>query len=167
MPDHKSVEISLIVERATVCITRWSAGTVPASLVPPGLGGQVRLLQVGPREWWVVSDHIEGPKLCDRLKRHSSAEGFAAVDQSSGIKVIKVEGPAAGDLLNKGCGLDLHPRIFPAGQSTRTRMAQASVIIECVNPTPRFDLYVGRSYQPHLHAWLTDAALEFKNASHT
>jgi sarcosine oxidase subunit gamma len=130
-------------------------------VIPPGLGGLVRLLLLGPGEWLVVSDMIEGAELHNRLNRHIGREDLAVVDFSCALKTLRVEGPAAREPLSKGCGLDLHPTSFPAGRSTRTRFAQLSVILECTDPTPRFELYVGRSYLTYLHSWLLDAAAEF------
>jgi len=129
--------------------------------VPPGLGGQVRLLDVGPAEWLVVSDILDAPTLQNSLDRHLKSSSLVAVDVSCGLKALRVEGGDARELLSKGCGLDLHPHSFPAGRVTRTRFAQLAVILDCIDPAPRFDLYVGRSYVAYLESWLTDAAREF------
>jgi sarcosine oxidase subunit gamma len=66
-------------------------------------------------------------------------------------------------LLSKGCGLDLHPRSFPAGRCARTRFAQIPVVLDCPDEDSRFDMYAGRSYRQYLHEWLLDAAVEFED----
>ena len=159
---EEAVEITEVRARAVVRLCSWGETLPPASvLVPPGLGGRVRLLAPAPREWWAVSDLIDGPSLQNRLRGHVDGQSIAAVDLSSGLKVVRVEGPAARDLLSKGCGLDLHPNGFPAGRTARTRFAQLSATLDCVDPTPRFDLYVARSYLRWLKSWLLDGAVEF------
>jgi sarcosine oxidase subunit gamma len=131
------------------------------SLVPPGLGGSMRLLALGPREWWGVSERVLGPGLRERLASHVACEAMVAVDLSSAVKVLRVEGAAAREILSKSCGLDLDSRTFPAGLCTRTRLANLPVVVDYIDPWPRFDLYVGRSHLTYLKSWLEDAALEF------
>ncbi len=131
------------------------------SLIPPGLGGQANLLHLGPGEWLVVSDALDGWKLHARLTHHLERHSIAPVDLSCALKALRVEGPYARELLSKGCGLDLYPSSFPAGRSTRTRFAQLSVILHCTDPAPRFELYASRSYLTYLQSWLLDSAAEF------
>jgi hypothetical protein len=38
--------------------------------------------------------------------------------------------------------------------------------VDYIDPWPRFDLYVGRSYLTYLKSWLEDAALEFGGPTH-
>jgi sarcosine oxidase, subunit gamma len=129
-----------------------------SSLVLPDLQGQLRILVLGPGQCLAISDTIEGAKLRERLLQHLVGQDIAAVDLSCGLKTLRVEGAATLEVLGKGCGLDLHPRSFPAGHCTRTRFAQLAVIIECTDLKPCFELYVGRSYASYLKAWLADAA---------
>jgi len=157
MPD-RAVEITQAGGRAIVQLRAWGEELAPASLVPAGLGGQVRVVSFGPGEWLMVSEVIDASQLVDRVTQHVRPGLIAIVDVSCALKVIEVRGPAAVDVLSKSCGLDLHPQIFPAGRCTRTRLAQLPIIIDCRDPEPRFDLYVGRSYVDWLNSWLFDAA---------
>ena len=158
VPAH-AVQVTPLDKRAVVRVKSWGADLVSSSLVPPGLGGDVQVLGFSPLEWFLVSDAIDGPKLHERVTQHLGQESTAVVDLSCGLKALCLRGPATRELLSKGCGLDLHPEIFPAGRCTRTRLAQLSVIVHCSDPVPRFDLYVGRSYHAWLCAWLADAAV--------
>lgn len=160
MCDGEAVQTTQIPARAVVLLKSWSANHRPPALVPPGLGGEVRLLSFSPGEWLVVSERMDGPKLGEKLERQVRGEGIVAVDLSSAVKVLTLQGPATRAALAKGCGLDLHPERFPAGHCARTRLAQLAVIVDCVDPAPRFDLYVGRSYVKYLMSWLNDAAVE-------
>jgi sarcosine oxidase, subunit gamma len=124
------------------------------------LGGQVRIVTFSPADWLMVSEVIDASRLLERVRQHVGEGLMAVVDVSCALKVIEIRGPAAVEVLSKGCGLDLHPQRFPAGRCTRTRLAQLPVIIDCTDPEPRFELYVGRSYVGYLNSWLMDAAAE-------
>jgi sarcosine oxidase subunit gamma len=156
------LRITEVAGRTLIRLSSWAPKSTLPSLVPPGLGGEVRALPLGPSEWWIVSDRIAGPKLCEQLERHTAGGGIAAVDLSSAIKALRIEGSAAREILAKGCGLDLYPSRFAGGRCARTRLAQLAVVIDCTDPAPRFDLYVGRSYFQYLHQRLVDAAVEFQ-----
>jgi sarcosine oxidase subunit gamma len=175
MPDRDAVQITEVGKRAAVRVKAWSPAGISApgsaaeplaaersaaSIVPPGLEEQVRVLSFAPSEWLVVSVAIEGPRLADQLSQRVAGEGMAVVDLSCALKGLRVEGSAARELLSKGCGLDLHPRVFPAGRCARTRFAQLPVIVDCTNLKPAFDLYVSRSCLKYLQSWLNDAAVE-------
>jgi sarcosine oxidase, subunit gamma len=180
MPDHHTIEIddiggpyergrlsacriSEVGARTVIRVCSSAPKTHLPSLVPPGLGGEVRVLALGPTEWWVVSDRIEGGTLRGELERHAGWEAVAVVDLSCAIKGIRLEGSAVQRVLAKGCGLDLDPSHFAPGRCTRTRLAQLAVVVDCTDPEPCFDMYVARSYFKWLHAWLVDAAGEFHN----
>jgi sarcosine oxidase subunit gamma len=156
------LQITPVGTRAVVHLKRWSPEPTLPSLLPAGLGGEIRVLNVGPGEWYVVSDRLDGPTLHERLARYLKDDDIAAADVTCGLKALRIEGPAARKLLTRGCGLDLHPEYFPTGRCTRTRFAQLPVIVHCPDAGPRFDLYVGRSYLAYLQSWLADAAMEFE-----
>ena len=77
---------------------------------------------------------------------------------SDASAVIRIQGPQSRGVLSRGCGLDFHPTSFKPATCARTLFAKSTLIVDCVGPEC-FDLYLGRSYQAYLHAWLTDAAL--------
>jgi sarcosine oxidase subunit gamma len=132
----------------------------PASLpsLVSSAGAGARLLALGPAEWLMISESLDGPGLHAAVADLARSHGMAAVDLSQGMAGLKLQGAAARDVLASGCGLDLHPRAFPVGCCTRTRLAQLAVVIECTHPEPQYELYVGASYLAYLKAWLEDAA---------
>ncbi|HEY3850393.1 MAG TPA: sarcosine oxidase subunit gamma family protein [Steroidobacteraceae bacterium] len=151
------LELSVIpAGRAIVNLKTWMRA--PVSL--PSLVSSVaaRLLTLGPDEWLMISDSLDGPGLHGAVAALARSHGMVAVDLSQGIAGLELKGMAARDLLASGCGLDLHPRSFPVGCCTRTRLAQLAVVIECTHSEPQYELYVGGSYLPYLKAWLEDAA---------
>jgi sarcosine oxidase subunit gamma len=110
-----------------------------------------RVLGIGPQEWLLVSDApIESAQLPPE---------FAALDVSDGLITLSMQdNDSTRDLLSKGCGLDLHPRLFGVGQCARTRFAQIPLLLSCLDNPRRFELYATRSYKQYLRDWLLDAA---------
>jgi sarcosine oxidase, subunit gamma len=102
----------------------------------------------------IASDHREGPDRHQRTRREGAVQGIAAVDLTCALKVLGVEGVSAGELLARACSLDPHARSFLPGACTRTHLAQATLVVDCADPTPGFDLYVGRSFLAYLRSWL-------------
>jgi sarcosine oxidase subunit gamma len=106
-----------------------------------------------------LGDTVASQTLYEHTARHVCEQGIAAVNLSQRLAVLRLKGPATQAVLAKGCGLDLHPRHFPVGRCARTRFAQLPIVVDCIDATPQFDLYVGRSYLPYLISWLNDAAV--------
>jgi len=126
-------------------------------------------LWLGPDEWWLVEpgpDPEAGPKLAENL-RAALTEHFAAITEVGESRTcIRVSGPRARALLQKGCPLDLHPSVFRAGACAQSILAKAGVTLhlfadESVAEGPIFDVYVGRSFAEYLWAWLEDAGTEY------
>ncbi len=131
--------------------------------------GAARALWLGPDEWWIVSRGPgpgAGPDLADKL-RAALADGFAAVTEvGEGRTCIRIAGPKARALLQKGCPLDFHPRAFGAGACAQTLLAKATVVIylsadESAADGPAFEVYVLRSFAEYLWIWLEDAGREY------
>lgn len=158
---ERRCHITAVGERAVVQLKSWASDPGRALPMPPDPPAEMRMLTLGPTEWLAVCDRIDASQLRDRLGHYLAGRG-TAVELSCGIKALRIEGVLARELLAKGCGLDLHAQRFPAGRATRTRFAQLAVIVDCVDPSPRFELYVGRSYLSWLKSWLEDAAAEFQ-----
>ncbi|MDT7677764.1 MAG: sarcosine oxidase, subunit gamma, partial [Pseudonocardiales bacterium] len=77
----------------------------------------------------------------------------------------------AREVLEQGCPLDLHPRVFGPGRCVQTMLARAQVVIWRPasdatdgaedSPGETFRLLVRGSFAGYLAAWLTDAAGEY------
>ena len=131
--------------------------------------GEARALWLGPDEWWLVVPGPEpeaGPELADKL-RAPLADHFATVTEVGESRTcIRIAGPKARALLQKGCPLDVHPRAFGAGACAQTILAKATVAIhlsadESAADGPAFEVYVLRSFAEYLWAWLEDAGAEY------
>jgi sarcosine oxidase subunit gamma len=122
----------------------------------------VRVLWLGPDEWLVTVPEGAVPELPTRIARATADLRAAVTDLSASRAIIEVAGPRARELLQKGCGLDLHPRAFGPGQCAQTLFARLPVIIDQLSAAPSYRLYVRRSSARWLYDWLIDAAEEFR-----
>ena len=142
---------------------------VPVPLMPNRVAnmGALRTLWLGPDEWLVTSPRGLAPDLIGRLRRAVAERRASVVDLSASRAVIEIAGPQARTLLQKGCGIDLHPREFGPGQCAQTVFAKLPVIIDQLaadrlGAAPIYRLFVRRSTASWLARWLIDAAGEFR-----
>jgi sarcosine oxidase subunit gamma len=122
----------------------------------------VRTLWLGPDEWLITAPDGAVPELLSWIN-HAAADRRAQVtDLSASRIVIEIAGPRARALLEKGCGLDLHPRAFTPGSCAQTLFAHLPVILDQTSAMPSYRLFVRRSAARWLCDWLIDAAEEFR-----
>ena len=146
-------------------VAAYLAG-VPLSLRPNRVASmrELRTLWLGPDEWLVTAPAGTSPDLLGRLSRALTGRHAAVTNLSSSRAIIEISGKRARSLLEKGCGLDLHPRVFEPGCCAQTLFAKLPVIIDQVSAGPSYRLFVQRSAARWLADWLIDAAEEFRFA---
>ena len=146
-------------------VAAYLAG-VPLPLEPNRVASmrELRTLWLGPDEWLVTAPEGTAPDLTGRLTRALAGRHATVIDLSASRAVIEVAGLRARALLEKGCGLDLHPRAFGPGQCAQTLFARLPVIIDQLGAAPAYRLFVRRSAARWLADWLIDAAEEFRFA---
>ncbi len=126
-------------------------------------------LWLGPDEWWLVVPGPEpeaGPALAEKLRAALTGHFAAVTEVGESRTCIRVSGPRARAVLQKGCPLDFHPRVFQTATCAQSCLAKATVLIylgadESVTEGPIFDIYVLRSFAEYLWAWLEDAGAEY------
>jgi sarcosine oxidase subunit gamma len=130
-------------------------------------------LWLGPDEWWLVVPGPEpeaGPELAEKLRAALGGHAATVTEVGESRTCIRVSGPRARALLQKGCPLDLHSRAFRAGACAQSILAKAGVTLHLFADEsaaqagaegPVFDIYVPRSYAEYLWAWLEDAGAEY------
>jgi sarcosine oxidase subunit gamma len=139
-------------------------GGVPLPLQPNRVAVMraVRTLWLGPDEWLITAPDGAVPELLSWITRAVADRRAAVTDLSASRVVIEVAGSRARALLEKGCGLDLHPRAFSPGYCAQTLFARLPVIIDQTSAAPIYRLFVRRSTARWLCDWLIDAAEEFR-----
>jgi heterotetrameric sarcosine oxidase gamma subunit len=116
------------------------------------------VLSVRPRRWLVLGAPADAGASVARWQQ-ACADGGTATDLSSGLAALLLTGPAARDVLARGCRLDLDPLLFGAGQAAATIIAQVSVTL-CALPRGML-LLTPSSTARHMDEWLAASAMPF------
>jgi len=124
------------------------------------VGAQGAALWLGPDEWLIVGPPDRGEELARSLRKSLDGMRKSVTDVSAARTVLEISGADARLVLSKGCSLDMHASAFTAPQCAQTLLAKARVVIQCVDATPRFRIFVLDSFAAYLAEWLTDAAGE-------
>ncbi|MSO77213.1 MAG: sarcosine oxidase subunit gamma [Alphaproteobacteria bacterium] len=132
-------------------------------LIPNGTtqaGGRVALW-LGPDNWLLTQPEDGAGNLARALGPALAGLRAALVDVGAARAVLELTGPKARQVLLKGCGLDLHPRTFVAGQCAQSNLARAQILLMQTDALPTYRLHVRPSFGPYLVAWLLDAMTEY------
>ena len=124
----------------------------------------VRCLWLGPDEWFVVAPAGRSVELGERLEWALRGEHVAIVDLTAAYATLELTGVHAREVLAKACTLDLHPRVFRAGQCAQSNFARTQAILALEDDAPVFHLFVRRSFAGYLADWLLDAMREYRPA---
>jgi sarcosine oxidase, subunit gamma len=114
-------------------------------------------LRLGPDEWLIVGERAQEADIIARLRQAMAGQRAQILDVTASRTTIELAGVSATELLAKGCGLDLHPRVFQPGQAASTILARTGVILHLVDATPTWRVLVRTSYARYLRDWLTGA----------
>jgi sarcosine oxidase subunit gamma len=125
------------------------------------VAGNITVLWLGPDEWLVVTPDGQEAELVERINDALAGQHFAVSDVSDSRAIIGLTGVHARDVLMKGCGLDLHPRVFNAGDCAQSSLARCHMLLHQINEIPTYDVYVHRSFSDYAWRWLEDAAREY------
>jgi heterotetrameric sarcosine oxidase gamma subunit len=118
------------------------------------------IIGMGPHEWLAVADGDRGRAALARVK--AAGEGFASfVDQSHAKAILRLCGTRVRDVLAKGCGLDLHERVFKPGDAATTQIALIPCQLWQLDETPAFELSVPSGYAGSFWSWLSASAAEY------
>lgn len=118
--------------------------------------GDMTLIATGPGVWLAVSESGQADWV-DGLR--GTLAGIASVsEQSAGYVVLRMSGPGARELLQKGAFIDLHPDVFQVGAAAVTVIAHIGVILWKVDDAPTFDVAVFRSLSGSFREWITAAS---------
>jgi sarcosine oxidase subunit gamma len=146
-------------EAAAAAAGKALGGELPAE---PGTAvagiGDVTVLWLGPDEWLILASPGRQGELEDLLRAAIGDSPGAVVDVSAQRTALSLSGPAARDVLARGCAIDLDPRVAPAGTCVQTLLARTGITIVVRDESAsEFLLLVRASFAQYLAAWLVDA----------
>jgi sarcosine oxidase subunit gamma len=128
-------------------------------------GDDLALLWLGPDEWLALR-HAAPPEaeaqLAARLRDALGALHAAVTEVGEQYVCIHVAGAQARAVIEKGCPLDLHAKVFGGvGHCAQSHLSKTAILLHQVSEEPAFDLYTRRSFADYLWRWLEDAAGEY------
>ncbi|MBD3003436.1 MULTISPECIES: sarcosine oxidase subunit gamma [unclassified Streptomyces] len=121
--------------------------------------GPRTVVWLGPDEWLVLS---EAPVDTAELRQALAGDPGSVVDVSANRTTLELSGPAARQVLEKGCRLDLHPRAFGPGRAVSTTVGPVPVLLWQLDEAPTYRLLPRSSFADYLARWLIDAMSEFR-----
>ena len=121
--------------------------------------GDVSLLWLGPNEWLATAP-TDKSELVERLEAALSGQHHSVIDVSQGRVVLELEGPEARAVLAQGLSFDLRPQSFGPGRCAQTGLARVPVILQQIDPMPRFRIFVRASFAPYVTEWLRSTIAE-------
>ncbi|MEV8016995.1 sarcosine oxidase subunit gamma family protein [Streptomyces sp. NPDC086554] len=120
---------------------------------------------LGPDEWLVFSQ-AESNVTYAELREALDGDPGSVVDVSANRTTLELTGPAARQVLEKGCPLDLHPRSFGPGRAVSTTVGPIPVLLWQVDGqadgAPTYRLLPRASFADYLARWLIDAMSEYR-----
>ncbi|WP_104181522.1 sarcosine oxidase subunit gamma [Arthrobacter sp. B0490] len=139
-------------------------GGLPARCSEVGGADGVSVLWLGPCEFLVVAPEEAhdslGGTLIGSLAAALGGDPGQVVDLSANRTIFELSGTRARAVLEKGCSLDLHPRIFLPGTAVNTEVGNIPLILEKTGEES-FRLFPRASFAGFLGRWLLDAMREY------
>ncbi|MEU2711568.1 sarcosine oxidase subunit gamma family protein [Streptomyces sp. NPDC007205] len=123
--------------------------------------GSHTVVWLGPDEWLVLSQ-TEATAVAAELREALAEAPGSVVDVSANRTTLELSGPAARQVLEKGCPLDLHPRTFGPGRAVSTTVGPVAVLLWQVDDEPTYRLFPRSSFADYLARWLIDAMSEYR-----
>jgi sarcosine oxidase subunit gamma len=145
----------------TAAVRNATGVDLPLASNTVAAAGDIRILWLGPNEWWVVGTDARRAGLIDNLRQAFAGQHTNVTDVSESRTVITLSGPAARDVLARGISNDLHPRAFGPGQSIQTSLSRTNVLLHQTNNTPSYEIYVLKSFSDYLWRWIGLIAEDF------
>ncbi|MEU6251218.1 sarcosine oxidase subunit gamma family protein [Streptomyces sp. NPDC047043] len=123
--------------------------------------GPHSVVWLGPDEWLVLSQ-AEVAAVVGELREALADDAGSVVDVSANRTTLELSGPAAREVLEKGCPLDLHPRSFGPGRAVSTTVGPVAVVLWQVDDAPTYRLFPRASFADYLARWLIDAMSQYR-----
>ncbi|WP_455836307.1 sarcosine oxidase subunit gamma [Pseudarthrobacter siccitolerans] len=158
--------VGLRVDRNSDAGQRIAAvtGGLPAACGSVSGTGDTSVLWLGPEEFLVVAPteahESLGGDLIQALREALADGAGQVVDLSANRTTFELTGPRARAVLEKGCSLDLHPRVLSAGTALSTEIGNIPVVLWKTGGES-FRIFPRASFADFLGRWLLDAMREY------
>ncbi|SEQ44354.1 sarcosine oxidase subunit gamma family protein [Arthrobacter sp. OV608] len=158
--------VGLRVDRNSDAGQRIAAvtGGLPAASGGVSGTGDTSVLWLGPEEFLVVAPteahESLGGDLIQALREALADGAGQVVDLSANRTTFELTGPRARAVLEKGCSLDLHPRVLSAGTALSTEIGNIPVVLWKTGEES-FRIFPRASFADFLGRWLLDAMREY------
>jgi len=126
--------------------------TLPTQACTTVTSETLRLVWVGPDDWFVIGPKGEAAAIEARLRQALAGQHFAVTDVSSGYTVLHLSGQPVREVLAQGCPLDLHPKVFGPGSAAGSVFFKASVWLWQTEAAPVYEVLVRNSFRGYV--WL-------------
>jgi sarcosine oxidase, subunit gamma len=139
-------------------------GGLPAASGDVSRSGDTAVLWLGPAEFLLVApaeshESLGGSLPGTLIEALGEGEG-QVVDLSANRTTLELSGPRARAVLEKGCALDLHPRVLRPGTALSTEIGGIPALLwKTADETYR--IFPRASFAEFLGRWLLDAMREF------
>lgn len=132
---------------------------LPQTACRAATAGTRSALWLGPDEWLLLAEDGAVGAIETAFASGLASQPHSLVDVSHRNTAVEIAGPAAADVLNAGCPLDLRLEAFPVGMCTRTVFAKAEIVLWRID-TNRFRVEVWRSFAAYLWGLLDEIRRE-------
>ena len=116
---------------------------------------------LAPNEWMIQSTQPRVPVLDASLSQLLTGQFATVVDVSSGYTTLIMAGEKARAVLQKGCPLDFHPKVFTVGKCAQSHFFKAGIILRPL-PNDHFEVIIRRSFADYFGHILLDAVEEYR-----
>lgn len=162
-------ELAVLEERSGIGIaTIMARNGVSAAAIGAALGikapsgpyrstkDETSLIGTGPGTWLAIREGAT-PDWFDSIR--SALAGLASVsDQSGGYAYLRLSGPSARTMMQRGAYVDLDPSAFPANTVATTVIAHIGVTFWADEAGSTFDIILFRSFADSFKEWVTATA---------
>lgn len=139
-------------------------GGLPAGSGAVAGSGDTSVLWLGPAEFLVVAPteahESLGGGLIQALRDALGGDSGQVVDLSANRTTFELTGPQARSVLEKGCSLDLHPRVFKPGTAYSTEIGNIPALLWKTGEES-FRVFPRASFAEFLGRWLLDGMREY------
>lgn len=118
-------------------------------------------LWLAPGQWLIRSTDAGGD-IATRIEDACRGALFHLGDVTDALYVFEIDGRRSGDLIAKGCSLDLHPTVFRIGQAKRSLLGQVRILLYRLS-TSRYRISFDVSLRQHILSWLEISSEEFRH----